>query len=333
MHPTRLQSLTALSFVSALFLTPRLASGAGIGGHELTVSRSDTALDCPDEAALVRATLALGARPPPMASGRLSITVEFQRDAEVYRARIKTTGPKEGFRELSKLEHACTGLAAATSVVLAILLDMLPAPEPVPETPSPPQRRIALRSPSVREDEPVPAARPGGSALRLALSARAGIAFKLTGTRPAVVMGAQVHPRLGRWELPAGVIWVPARNVAFGGEGVEVSLVGGRVGACFVLWEPGAGGPDLSVCGGGLVGVLNGQGRGFDIDRPASELWLGGEASLASRLRLAGRLALRFGAAAILTRRHTLSVDGLGVAVESGPFVGLLELGPELQFE
>jgi hypothetical protein len=149
---------------------------------------------CPGEQELVRAALALGAAPEAPPSEPLAISVRFEGDGASLRAVVSSTGPKVGERELRTEGTDCGKLAEAAAVVIALLLDIVPAsathpfepaaPAPAPApSPTPPAPSVAPASspaPAVAPPtSPEAPQAPRGAPFELRLRAEAGPALAL----------------------------------------------------------------------------------------------------------------------------------------------------------
>src|SRR4051794_33792267 len=100
------------------------ALGEPVPGGEVRVERTERALGCPTEQALVRAALAHGAAPPTAPSTPLAVSVQFDGDQSSLRAVIRASGAKTGERLLRTDGTDCGKLAEAAAVVVAVLLDL-----------------------------------------------------------------------------------------------------------------------------------------------------------------------------------------------------------------
>jgi hypothetical protein len=305
----------------------------------LAVARDAETADCPDEAALGLATLALGTPPATRAEG-VNVSVVFQRDAFGYGALVTTTGSQGGVREIRKQGPTCAALAEAVAVVLAVLFDLAPpeqapvagspAPLAPPEPPqAPPPKATPAPRPPPREAPPRAPARE----LSVGIGAQGGITYGLLGAAPAFAVSGALRGGIGRWELSAGALWAPNRTVEYLGGVVHVSVLAGRLGGCAWLL-PSRARPDLALCAGVLLGRVRGLGEGFDEPRPAAnDLWFAAEAGASARFPLVSKLALRLGISLVVpSRTQRFTVARADVAYRSSPAAGLLELGPELRF-
>lgn len=339
-HPDSRQNSARSSVSLALLLLVavgwvRPARAADFAGGTLTVVRDEATRGCPDEDALGRATLALGT--PQEHTGKVEVTVEFQRDAFGYGAVVRTRGPGGGERELRKPGPDCAPLAEAVSVVLAIVFDLAPRdapaePEPAPEAEPAPAQASPPRAEAEVRPRPAPPPEHTGPTLLLGAGAHGGGAYGLLGNAPVGAVSGAVRAQLARWELGAGALFAPHRRVEYLGRAVVLSVLAGRLGACAWL-SPSRSRPDIALCAGALLGRLRGEGRGFYRDSTANELWLAAEAGAAVRVPIVSNVALRLGISAIVpSRRQEFTVLRAGTAFESSPAAGLLELGPELRF-
>lgn len=317
------------------------AQAADFAGGTLTVVRDAETSDCPDEAALGAATLALG-RPPAERTEGVTVSVLFQRDAFGYGAIVTTAGSQAGVREIRKPGPTCVTVAEAVSVVLAVLFDLAPpeeravedTPEPEPPpppapAPTPPPQLEAPARPAPRREPPRSRARE----LSVGIGAHAAASYGLLGVAPAFAVAGAVRGGIGRWELAAGALGAPNRAVEHLDGVVHVSVVAGRLGGCGWLF-PSRSRPDVAICVGLLLGRMRARGDGFDSDAPAvHDAWFAAEAGAAARFPLTRNVALRLGISLLVpSRSQTYTVAGGGTAFQSSPAAGLLEAGPELRF-
>jgi hypothetical protein len=323
------------------FFVARPTPAMPLADGELRVQRSENAADCPDEPALANATLALGSYPQAASTTSLSVVVDLDRDAEGYVARIRTTGRKEGYREIRAPGESCVPLAEATSVAVAILFDLLP---PESESPPPPLEPRPAAVPAVPAPAPAPKESPKPSPPREAapakqfasLSTEAGVAYGLLGSAFTVHFGGSIHLALGeRGEMNAGGFWAPGRSIDFEPGRVVVSLAAGRAGGLF--WLLRSDHFDLGARAELSIGSIHGEGRDFDHPGDASELWTAGTLGASGRYAFNRRWGFRFGLALVVPfRRQSFTVttgdEAPAGAYESTAVAAMLELGPELFF-
>lgn len=305
-----------------------------IVGFELSVARTPEAADCPDAPAVAAAVQQVGSDPtrraPDAEAGPLVTEIIFDRDSTGYFAEVRSTGRKTGVRVLRNGAPTCAPLAEATTVVLAVLLDLLPeaASEPAPAT-------VFVAPSSSAGAAPAPArpAAPPHRPIAVALGVEAGVGAGVFEDVGVASLGGAVRPSYGRWELGAGVLWVPTRSLPYMDGHVDVTLLGARLTGC--VWVVTFGSRvGLAGCAGVLLAALRGHGDGFDHDFPATLFWPVAEAGLRGRFALGGRLSLRLGVTGLLPmRRLTFSVERLAVAYETPSLGVLAEIGPELRFE
>jgi hypothetical protein len=315
--------------VLALTCEPRVTQAADFAGGTLRVHRNEATADCPDEVSLERAILALGTLPAAPKSP-LHVEIEFHHDRTGYVAELRTSGSTEGVREVAKEGDSCAPLAEAVTVVLAVLFDLNPRetsavappgvtpPMTVAERPATPPPRTGTEHP--RESASIGMVVSGGAA------------YGLLGSAVVGTLSGAVRPRLGHFELALGGLWAPNRSVEYPPGRVLMSLLAGSIQGCAWL-RPAAARADLGLCAGFLAGSLRASGDGYLKDFPVSNAWLAFEASGLARLPLSRNIALQLGLSlAVPTRQQAFTVENAGVAVESSPVAGLLEVGPELRF-
>jgi len=317
-----------------------------VPGGEVHVERSDRAFDCPNEAELVQATLALGTAPAAAGTTPIAIAVRFDRDPRSYVATVSATGRKAGERELSTEDSDCRRLADSVAVVLAVLLDLVPpaaaasfeppapaepaakpaAPKPAPPPVVPPP---STPSPPRSQSEPVPP-------LVISFRAEGALAYGLLGDAVSPYVGGAVAVGRGPFALSLGGDWVAPRDQAFDkiqnqNTRVHVGLAYGFADGCFGTEQSAARGWNGSVCGRLAAGLFSGDGRGFDHHFPQQKAWFAAGPVGTLRYRLTPALGLRFDALVLVALGHqTLVVQSIGAAFKSSPLAAGLGFGPEL---
>jgi hypothetical protein len=308
-------------------------------GGELLVTRSEQALDCPDDRALLAATLALGTVAADPTAEPIRVEVSFARDLGGYAATIRASGRKDGVRELARADRSCASLDEATAVVVAVLFDLLPPDARVaaPSPPAAPLPKTARPVASEQERPPVEVSRDTTpfwttTPFSTAFGIYGGVTYGLLGNVVAGSVAAAGRPRWGRFELGVGVLFVPEREFSHGVGFVDVMLLTGRLEGCAWL-TPLSSTVGAGLCGGLLLGMLRGEGRDFFRDSVASDLWSAVDAAGFARLDVYGPWALRLGVRLVVPlRQHTFSTTDTGVAFETAPAAVLGELGPEVHF-
>ena len=326
-----MKSAVLALLVVTVTLASRAASAADFAGGTLTVEREEAAADCPDEAGLEKATLALGTLPgAPKAP--LNVEIAFRRAGVSYVAELRTSGSAEGVREVTKEGDTCAPLAEAVTVVLAVLFDLRPREthvEPAPAAPPPAPPPPAPPAPPPQAAPPERSG-PRGS-IGMLLSGGAG--YGLLGTAVVGSLSGAVRPRLGHFELALGGLWAPHRTVDYEPGRVVLSIAAGRLDACAWLRTETTRRPDLGLCAGFLAGRLRAEGRDFLTTDTANDAWFAVEAGVHGRWPLTPNVALQLGISLVVpTRAQEFTVANAGTAFESSPVAGLLELGPELRF-
>jgi hypothetical protein len=315
------------------------AVASEVPGGELLVTRSEEALDCPDERALLAATLALGTVPPDPTAEPVRVEVSFARDLDGYAATIRSSGRKEGVRELARADPSCASLGDATAVVVAVLFDLVPPDAPVPATSPPAEPLPEVLRPVASEGERPPVEVPRNTPpfwtttpFSTAFGIYGGVSYGLLGNVVAGSIAAAGRPRWGRFELGVGALFVPEREFAHGVGFVDVMLLTGRLEGCAWL-TPLSSSVGAGLCGGLMLGMLRGEGRNFFRDAPASDLWSAADAAGFARFEVYGPWALRLGVRLVVPlRQYTFSTTDTGVAFETAPAAVLAEVGPEVHF-
>lgn len=329
----------------ALLLVVAPLHAEPVPGGEVHVERSDRAFDCPNEAELVKAALALGTAPTTPGTTPISIAVRFDRAPSAYVASVSASGQKAGERELRADDPDCRRLADSVAVVLAVLLDLVPpeaaasfeplaSNEPGPSAPAAKSTVTAAVAPPPVTPPVAPPPSPSETSTPFFLSLRAegALAFGLLGSAVTPYVGGAVALGRGRFAAALGGDWVAPRTVPFSGStAVHLGLAYGFADGCFRAVPSSAAGWDTSLCARFAAGVFAGDGRGFDHHFPQQKAWFAAGPQGAIRYRFGPALALRFDALLLVLLGHqTLVVQDQGAAFKSSPLAAGLGFGPEL---
>jgi hypothetical protein len=322
------------------------AQAEPVPGGEVHVERSDRAFDCPNEAELVKATLALGTAPAAPGTTPISIAVRFDRDPSSYLATVSASGQKAGERELRADDADCARLADSVAVVLAVLLDLVPPAaaasfEPLAAEPAPknaPRKPVPSAPPAPSSTPPkAPPARGEPSApTATSFRAEGALAYGLLGGAVSPYVGGAVTFGSGPFSVALGGDWVAPRDVPFDkiqnqNTRVHVGLAYGFAGACLGADPSVESVWDASICARFAAGVFSGDGRGFDHHFPQQKAWFASGPAGVLRYRLGAGLALRVEALVLVALGHqTLVVQANGPAFKSSPLAAALSFGPEL---
>jgi len=204
-----------------------------------------------------------------------------------------------GRRELDSDEPSCQGVAETAALVIALTIDPeaslepLPiptAPARAPQKPAPAPRLAVSERPA--PDRPVPASKPSWQA---DLELGGAIA---TGTVPNVAAGLLLRGRALPPALPFAIeleaAYFPAQQVeAQPGKGADFRTFYLGAGLCSRATRARRLG--ASLCAGGQIGAIAGQGYGFDVTPRFRTLTLALAARGAFWLRVLPRLALVLG--------------------------------------
>jgi len=269
----------------------------------LTVTRAPAAADCPSAGELQAAIERIVQYPVASAPGdRLVADVQFQRGEAGLEALVRLAGAKQGERRLTDTGVSCSPLAQAVAVTLALLMDF--GPEPAASPPAP--------TPRAASDSHGDLWYGGGGSVGLSAA-------------PTLTVTGGMAASWARWSLRGSGGGVIPREAELAPGGVRVGLVRGELLLCRAL----AAGPRTrwDACAGGTAGWLWGHGQGYPVSTDAGFAWAAGGAAL----RLGGAVGGHWlwGVQAELLaplRRHTFSIENLGVAYRSSPVAGLLEL-------
>ncbi len=329
------------------------AHAAPVPGGEVHVERSDRAFDCPNEAELVRAALALGSAPAVPGATPISIAVRFDREPSSYVATVSSSGQKTGERVLRTDDADCKRLADSVAVVLALLLDLVPpeaaAPPQPPASAEPgPEAVPPVPAPAPTTPAPVPeAARaaPAASPVHIeppapfvtSVRAEGALAYGLLGSAVSPYVGGAVTVARGPVAVALGGDWVvpraaPVEHVAGAPNArVRVGLAYGYLDGCFLAPLDAARSWNGAVCARFAAGVFSGDGRGFDHHFPQHDAWFAAGPVAGLRYHVTRAFSLRLDALALVALGHQrFLVTGYGTAFRSSFGAAGVAFGPEL---
>jgi hypothetical protein len=254
----------------------------------IAVVRSAQAADCPDAQTLSeRVNGTVGRAALVQADGADGdIVVTLSREGERFGARVVTGGERAGERQLGDVGATCADLADALVVTLSLLVDAgarpgppspvipeAPEPEPTPpepaRSPAPPELEPEFRRPK-REDTPTWVWTADVGAIQTA-----GL---LNAATPGLFVGSDLVVA-APFGVGVGALWLPRDEARYAPGTIELSLLAWTVQGC-VTFLRGESPIAVSLCVFPAVGVLSGEGVGFDSDEAASQSWIAGGASL-----------------------------------------------------
>jgi hypothetical protein len=290
----------------------------------LTVTRTSDAQDCPDTAGLadrVAAIRGADAKARAAASGPAgasdaagaALRVAFGRAGEAYFAAIRDGQQPGSVRRLELPGTTCAGLARATAVTVALLLDTDAAAEEPPKPPPPPPPPpapppVETRAPATREPRAIALAL-GGSALVAGVGALA----------PAVT--GEVGLEVGAWRTALGVLVVATQSFTLGPGLVSQSLHAASARVCYAPWRAGAWRSD--VCTGAYLGVEGADAEGYTVNDHQTRPWLAVPLELTLSVRQSRVRWELAGGALLGVLRQDFSVRNVGDAYRA-PFLGCL---------
>jgi hypothetical protein len=316
----KLVSCALLGLAAGLRASVALANpdGVELAGAAIQVEAKPGAEDCPDAQALSRRTAAHGT-PRGMPRAALAIHVEFRRSDAGYEATVSTTGRTQGARELTASGPTCDPLAAATSLVLAVLLDLRPPEEAKGQQAPPPSTRV-------RTDDSPP------SLFRyVALGPHASAAYGLLGSGPSAAFGGATRLRLGYVEGELSGFSTLERSISYSSGFVDLNLAAGSLGLCGYP-NPIGTATELGACASVLVGGIRANGREFYTNDEAAALWLAGRFGVTLAVPLARHWATRLGLDVLLPfRRYSVVVDRVGPVFDPPTAAVILTFGPEFR--
>jgi hypothetical protein len=282
----------------------------------IAVEREAGAEDCPDGAALTAAvTTLIGDAKPGQTP---AYAVSFGRTAQAFTAVIRSSAVEGVVRQLEAQEPNCAGLAHATAVTLALLLDaeLGRAPEPPPPAAPPPAK------PAAKPPAP-PSPRPAKTELEPMFSlGAAALVGVLRPIAPALV--ADVGLGLESWRAELGALWAPPRSLELGPGRVRQQLLSAQLRACYAAYRGRV--LRLELCSGALLGAVTAEARGFSRSEQRSRSFLALPAELTVSARRRG-VGFQLGAAALLLLPpNEFTVAGVGSAYRPARVAGLFTL-------
>jgi len=159
-----------------------------------------------------------------------------------------------------------------------------------------------------------------------------GAAYGLLGEAVVGTVSVGARARRGHFELALSGLLAPRRTAEHAPGRALVSLSGGGLAGCAWLSADTAR-PDWGFCAGFLAGRLHAEGRGYLRSETANDAWFAFRASGDGRWPLTPNLSIALEISLVVpTRRQEFTVANAGVAFESSPIAGLIEVGPELRF-
>jgi hypothetical protein len=301
----------ATAFLAMLFFASRVEAST------IAVLRSSSAPDCPDAAVLARSIRTMTPKAPAPAAtnddGPDRVTVSFDRGREGYRVRIETRGENAGSRELTDPNTACSSLAQATALTIALILDpnaTPPPPPPVPNEEKSGEERGAHWA--------ISAFVGGGAALGVVRSAAPFAMIGLTATRSPF------------FALSVSGVLVPGQSLSLPPGTVDVSLTGGAATLCVV---PLGSEVRIGACAGTLVAALSAAGRGYASDSTARRPLIGATLGVVVEGSLVG--PVRWGAHVdgfAPIHRESFGISGAGVAYDEPTIGGFASVGASVRF-
>jgi hypothetical protein len=291
----------------------------------VTVEREPGAEECPDTDALVARVGALVGQAGSYDGTAYRVT--FTRIGQTFAAAIRSESDGATVRHLRARDPDCDGLAHATAIALAVLLDaglaetlddsdakppdvvLPPAPSPVVivAPPRPPVKRLHV----------APFVSVGGAAL-------VGV---LRPVAPALLADAGVS--VERFRAALGVLWAFPQTLTLAPGEARETLVAATVRACWDVARSDS--LRFDACTGAFIGVASAEARGFDVNERHNELHLSFpvEAALAART---GPIAWELGAAALVSAPpNEFRVEGRGPTYRPSPVGGLFAVRVSLE--
>ena len=205
-------------FFTSWFASATARAATALPGAALETESAGGAEGCPSAEALTTRILLLGV-PQAEAPEPLAVHVAFRREGAEFFATVRTSGRFSGTRELSAAGPSCDPLAAATAVMLALLLDLRPRETLAPEAPS-----ARAEPPAATDDE--------GPLRHVAVHARLDAAYGVLGPAFGVAYGGNARLSITHFELVLGGFAFAERSVELSPGSVDVGLAGGNLDLC-----------------------------------------------------------------------------------------------------
>jgi hypothetical protein len=309
----------------------------------LVYARTQSATDCPDEAALVAAVSARLGYEPFSPWGDQTILATISRKGGVllgHAELIDHDGIAQGSREVQLSKPECHELILALALAISITLDPLhveaplPPDVPVPPTPADPSEGVAEAEPVTTP--PTAAVRRDSVPIRIRKREQermtwhvAAAAIGALEVGPQFAMGGRVGvaAKRGRWSLGLEA-WstLPSTQATPQTGEVRVRLVSAALTPCLRLVG------SFSLCALGSLGSMHAEGRGVEAPRVENVLHAtaGGRALAALPLGHSFEILASADLAATLNRPRFL-LDG-EQAWRPGPVVALVGIGAAARF-
>ncbi|MEZ4221183.1 MAG: hypothetical protein R3B13_09645 [Polyangiaceae bacterium] len=298
----------------------------------VSVTSTPEASDCPSADALALRVSSEVGQAQALVSGSadapLHFSVEFSKSQAGYRSVLRAKGQRSGKRVLDDISTECDGVAAATSIALALIVEDVaaqaeataaePAEPPLIVAPRPQRHpRRAWRSPN----EPTSHA----DARAFATSgATIGVFDAITSHFSGGFELDVPHASLG-----VAVGYLPGRSFQLGGGSVELELVFAKLNACHRAMDEEA---QLRFCAAFYGGRLRATGSGFDESFERTPPWwaTGVDVELAMPVTAALAWTVRASASVPLFREQFVVQNA--TAMEELPPIGVfLSAGAEFE--
>ncbi len=323
--------------LAGLATATRAVAGAPPEPVRLVWIRGPAADACQSQADLAdRVTRRLGA-PVFDDAARRSIEGFVQREGDRWVAHLYARdreGRLTGSRELSHEGQDCSGLDAAVTLAIALVIDpeaalrpaavpsTPPAAPPTPPPPPPPAPPPATPYPApapAPNPSPAPSAlpppaptpyptpeaapAPAPAAVTTRVLVTAGL---LPSAAPGFAIAADL-PAYRALHATAGAVFLPEARTSDGDFGF--GLTAGWVGACVAPYRSSR--LVASLCGELLLGAIHSVVYAYEPTQPGDRFWSGADAEAALRLRVVGPLTLEGGAQLVVPlTRQPFDVQG-----------------------
>jgi hypothetical protein len=311
-----------VGLLTALALAPWLARPRALA-QALTVTREPGAEECPDADALEAQVVTL--RNGQRLALDAAYHVHFAGTAEQRRATLSSASPAqaERVRVLDARGPSCRGLAQATALTLALLLDEQAQLAAEPARKKPPLRRSEPEPGRELQRDPAGAREPALPERALSLTLGGGVLLGVTRTLAPLWL-AEVGFSQRRFRVDLGALGVPVQRLDFAPGSLREWLVAGSLRGCYLPYRA----PRLSIgtCTGAFLGLIDVRTRGYTRNARRKEMWAAIPIELFFGYQR-GPFALQVAAQALIPlRRPDFSIDGLGTAYASWPVAASLAL-------
>lgn len=341
-HPVAKRRQRAVWAFACIFAALQLTASSVTCADEIDLSwvRGSGAASCPSAASVRKDIAARIGRYPFGNDATRTIEASLTRESGRWIARVvvrASSGASVGTRELESDARECGPLAAAATLVIALLIDpsaklgpigsasaLPPAPTP-PLAPAPSTLLVPASPPAADSistipfiaptpnpprERPTPPIQAAAGSTSLSPASVSGGALFTSGLVPKLAPGVAMSARVRvapRLSASMSIWWVPESSrgeFAFG-------LTSVVLGACADLWRND--GAALHACVDALGGAVHASVRGMQSTEPGDRPWFGLSPAARFVQRVVGPFTLEVGLGAVVPfTRYRFTVEGRG---------------------